>query len=374
MAEQKKKKKFPWGMVIYLASCMAIGVVIGIVMGEMDVDLDVDPLFLIGVMVLFVAAIYLHIIVHEAGHMLFGMLTGYRFLSYRVGSLMWEKGADGKVRFFRYSLAGTGGQCLMSPPEYNGGKYPYVWYNLGGAAVNLLLAALAGALLLLPMGKWMAAALWMLLLTGVLLGLTNGLPLPGNNVNNDGSNLVAISRSPEARRAFWLQMKINEQVAWGKRLRDLPEEYFQPVTPEARKNSMVASMDVMAASRQMDALNFDEAERMMRTLMGDKNVPGIYHNMMTFDLAWCELMADRPGESVEKLEDKAVKQFAKAMKKFPSILRTQYAVALLKEKDDQKAAGIRAQFDKAAQQYPHESEIIGERELMELTAEKAKEA
>lgn len=39
------------------------------------------------------------------------------------------------------TLAGTGGQCLMSPPEYNGGSYPYVWYNLGGVLVNFLLAA-----------------------------------------------------------------------------------------------------------------------------------------------------------------------------------------------------------------------------------------
>ncbi|MBE5803508.1 MAG: M50 family metallopeptidase [Clostridiales bacterium] len=375
MAEQKKKKKFPWGGVIYFAACLLIGAVIGVVLGVSDVDVKVDPVLFIVIMATFIVSLYVHIIVHEAGHALFGMMTGYKFLSYRVGSLMWEKGADGKVRLSRFSLAGTGGQCLMSPPEYNGGDFPYVWYNLGGVAVNFLLSVLAGvALMIFPVGKWVSVALWMLLLTGVFLGLTNIVPIPGGKVNNDGSNILAIGRSTEARRAFWLQMKCNEQIAWGKRPRDLPEEYFAPYPQEARANAMVLSMEVMAANRQMDAMNFDEAERQMLLLMDDQYVPGIYRQLMTFDLAWLEMMNDRPGEMVARLETKEIQQFAKAMKQFPSILRTQYAVSLLRDKDEKKAEDIRVRFNRMAAQYPHESEIAGERELMELTERKAKEA
>lgn len=373
MAEQKKKRKFPWGTVIYILICALIGGVIGVVLGESGADMDFT--MLLGIMALFIVMMYVHIIVHEAGHALFGMLTGYKFLSYRVGSCMWEKGPDGKVRLSRFSLAGTGGQCLLSPLDYNGGNYPYVWYNLGGAAVNILLGALAGVIVLLvPVGRWMSVALWMMLLTGVFLGLMNAIPVPGGHVNNDGSNIVAISRSPEAKRAFWLQMKVNEQIAWGTRLRDLPEEYFKPFPEDARANVMVTTMDVMAANRQMDAMNFDEAERLMQPLMEDKHVMGIYRQLMTFDLAWIELYKGCPGAMTAKLEEKEMQQFAKAMKSFPSVLRTQYAVALLKDKDEKKAADIRAKFDKMAAQYPHESEIIGERELMALTEQKAKEA
>lgn len=370
-AAGRPTKKFPWGTVIYILICAVIGGVIGVVLGESDADMDFTTL--LGIMALFVVMLYVHIIVHEAGHALFGMLTGYKFLSYRVGSFMWEKGADGKVRFSRFSLAGTGGQCLMSPPEYNGGNYPYVWYNLGGGLVNILLGALAGlALLVFPMGKWGSIACWMMLLTGVFLGVTNLIPF--GKMNNDGSNILAISRSPEAKRAFWLQMKVNEQIAWGKRLRELPEEYFAPYPQESRANAMVLSMEVLAASRQMDAMNFDAAQQQMLALMDEKQLPGIYRQLMTFELAWLELMNGRPGDYVGKLEEKESKQFAKAMKNFPSILRAQYALALLQDKDEKKAGAIRAAFDKMAAQYPHESEIIGERELMALVEEKAKEA
>ena len=44
------------------------------------------------------------------------------------------------------------------------------------------------------------------------------------------------------------------------------------------------------------------------------------------------------------------------------------------DKDEKKAADLRAAFDKMAAQYPHESEIAGERELMALVEQKAKEA
>ena len=372
MAEQKKKKKFPWGVVIYLLVCAVIGGCIGVVMGKNDVELDL--MTFVWIMVSVVAAMYVHIIVHEAGHAFFGMLTGYKFLSYRVGSFMWEKGKDGKVKFSRFSLAGTGGQCLMSPPDYNGGDYPYAWYNLGGAVVNILLGLLFGAVLLFHPSDLLNILCWMMLLVGIFLGVSNGMPDPTGKVNNDGSNIVAISRSPEARRAFWLQMKCNEQLAWGTRLKDQPEEYFAPYPPESRANAMVLSMEVFAANRYWDAQEFDKGKEIMLSLVENKHVPGIYRQLMTFELAWLELLSGQPGDMVAKLEKQELQQFAKAMKNFPTILRTQYALALLRDKDEKKAADIRKAFDKMAASYPHQSEIIGERELMDLTEKKAKEA
>lgn len=373
MAEQKKKKKMPWGTVIYIACCAVIGGIIGVALGMADFDMDPGTLF--GIMAAFVVMLYLHIIIHEAGHMVFGLLTGYGFLSYRIGSFMWEKGEDGKVHLSRFAIAGTGGQCLMVPPEYHGGSYPYVWYNLGGAVMNLLVAALAGMVILLcPLGKWGSIILWMLMLVGVLTGLTNGLPIPGNKLNNDGSNAVAISKSPEAKRAFWLQMKTNELGSRNIRLKDMPEEYFAPFPEESRANSMVMTISVMAANRQMDALNFAEAERLMLPLMEDEHVPALYRNLMVFDMAWIELMNDRPGQWMEKLEDKEIKQFAKAMKTYPTVLRTQYAVSLLRDKDEKQAAAYLAAFEKAAAKYPRPADLISEREMLAMTEQKAKEA
>lgn len=85
-------------------------------------------------------AVWLQTILHEAGHLVFGLASGYRFVSFRIGSLMWQKDG-GKLRFCRFQLAGTGGQCLMAPPDLTDGKMPYKLYNLGGALMNLIAAA-----------------------------------------------------------------------------------------------------------------------------------------------------------------------------------------------------------------------------------------
>ena len=94
-------------------------------------------------------SLYVSIIIHEGGHLVFGLLSGYGFSSFRIGNFMWIK-QDGKIKLRRLSLAGTGGQCLMTPPEEKNGKIPVVLYNLGGVIANILLGgifALAYALI-----------------------------------------------------------------------------------------------------------------------------------------------------------------------------------------------------------------------------------
>ena len=54
----------------------------------------------------------------------------------------------------------------------------------------------------------------------------------------------------------------------------------------------------------------------------------------------------------------------KAMKSFSSVIRTEYALALLFEKDTQKAE--ENTFEKVAKTYPYSQDIESERELMRI--------
>ena len=92
-----------------------------------------------------ILAVFVQIILHEGGHLIFGLATGYRFVSFRIGSLTLIK-EKGKFRFKRFSISGTGGQCLLSPPDKPYEQLPYFWYNAGGVLMNLLTAILALAL------------------------------------------------------------------------------------------------------------------------------------------------------------------------------------------------------------------------------------
>ena len=56
----------------------------------------------------------------------------------------------------------------------------------------------------------------------------------------------------------------------------------------------------------------------------------------------------------------------KSMKKYPSILRTEYAIALLYENNVEKANNIKKEFDKISKNYPYQIDIDSEKELILL--------
>ena len=92
--------------------------------------------------------------------------------------------------------------------------------------------------------------------------------------------------------------------------------------------------------------------------------------MLVCDRIYVELIRENRPEALEALRTKDQVKFMKSMKKFPSVLRTEYAYALLAEKDPEKAQKVVEMFEKTARTYPNPNEIEIERELME-TARKA---
>lgn len=372
MADQKKKNgKKLLGIVLYFVICGIIGGAIGVMLTKNDVEFDLAKSILI--VVFFVIAFFLHIIFHEAGHMVAGLMTGYQFLSFRIGSFMWEKQKDGKIHFSRFSIAGTGGQCLMCPPEYNNGDYPYLLYNFGGALMNLIVSVVfAVVAFVIPGALWLKVFLWLMVFVGGVTAIINGVPIQTKTINNDGSNAVTIGKSKAAKRAFWLQMKINEEGANGKRLKDMPEDWFE-VPDDGEQNAMTASIRVFKTNRLMDGLQLEEAETLIRVLSGNQAIPGVYKNLMCFDLAYCELLKGKMDGAAERLKEKDMQVFIKMMKNFPSVIRTQYAVAMLKDQDMQAAEKHLQHFEQMAKTYPRSHELESERDMIHLAQEKTKE-
>jgi len=125
--KQSKKKKFQWQQWLGMGFFMLIGAACGFWMvyfleqnAAADRPVYVELLSLAGMLIGMYAGIFLQLIIHEAGHLVFGMRSGYRFSSFRIGSFMWIREND-KIHCKRMSLAGTGGQCLMCPPELQDG-------------------------------------------------------------------------------------------------------------------------------------------------------------------------------------------------------------------------------------------------------------
>ena len=317
-------------------------------------------------------SLFLHIVIHEAGHLICGYISGYQFYSFRIGSIMWVKDVDtGKILRKKLKVAGTGGQCLMSPPDLVDGQFPVMLYNLGGVIANVAVSALFLGLYFITKDIRIVPMLCMLMvIMGMGTAITNGVPMRLQGIDNDGRNALSMKQDPSAVRSFWIQLKISEQVARGVRLRDMPEEWFVVPDDAAMKHCIHAAVGVFACNRLMDHQWFYEAETLMERLLSMKTgIAGIHRGVMICDLVYCKLLRKESAEKVDALMTPEQKQFLKAMKTFPFAVRTEYVYALLREKDEEKAAKLLETFDEVAKSYPYPSDVESERELMVLAAE-----
>lgn len=378
---KKKKREGEGGRLLGIVIYLLIGAASGLLIVRFidhftgpDVTIG-QEILIFGLLMLSVyAAMLLQIIIHEGGHLVFGLATGYRFSSFRILNWMLVK-EDGKLRFRHLSLAGTGGQCLMTPPDLKDGTMPFLLYNFGGSIMNLLSCLLFGGLsLLFPRDSFFNYFFLVLVLVGAGFAFMNGIPLHMGQVDNDGANALSLLRSRETVRAFWIQMKVNEQISRGMRLSDMPEEWFVLPGEAAMDNGLTAYIGVLAGSRAMDQGRLEEADAMMESLLsGENGISGLHRGLMICDRIFLEVTGKNRPEALEGLLTGEQRKFMKTMKTFPSVLRTQYALALLADRDTRKAQKILKEFDKYAAAYPYPSEIRAEREFLEHARKQAEE-
>lgn len=323
---------------------------------------------IIWILIEFYLAMIIQVIVHEGGHLIAGLMSGYKFASFRILNLMVLK-KNGKFYFKKFSLTGTGGQCLMAPPDMVDGHIPYVLYNLGGAMANVIFSAIIYGIYMAIGGVSDFCIITVII--GLILAILNGIPMHMGEVDNDGYNALSLGKNKAAERDFWIQMKINELTTLGVRLKDMPSEYFDIPVKDDMDNSISATIGVFACCRAMDELDLEKARYIAEKLMKEgSGLIGIHRNMLISEVIFCELLGANDKDLIDRLYEGKFLKYTMAMASNPSILRMRYAYKLFYKENEKEAAEVLKDFEKAAAKYPHESEILGERELIALTKAK----
>jgi len=365
---KKKNKKKEISPVLLTGIGIGLGFALGIfIFDDIPKELDFGQYMLhVGfVLLLFLFSFYIQMIIHEAGHLIAGLLSGYKFSSFRIGSLMLLKTQKG-YSLKKYSLAGTGGQCLLIPPERKpDGSYPYKFYHLGGVLINLLTA-----ILFLSLSKAAAADICRTFLVnlsamGFLCAVINGVPAKISGIATDGYNFINIGKEPFALEAMWRQLKINEAQTEGIRLKNTPAEWFTVPEDASKNNEIISSIVVFSANRAMDELDFAKAKEIISKIRSDYRIIGLYETLLSLDAMTIDIIENGKDADVSALYDKRNKAFLKAMSGFPSVIRTKYAVKLLKENNPDEAGKLKELFEKVAGKYPMSSDIESEQEIME---------
>ena len=324
---------------------------------------DANFLSMIVLLLCFYVGVLIHTVFHEAGHMVFGLLTGYGFVSFRVLRWTWLR-KDGRLIVRKYSLPGTLGQCLLSPPKgyADMADAPYVLYHLGGVIANLFVTAILMGLSLLFSGLYGRIICCGLALAGFFLACSNAIPNEPGKLNNDGRNLLELRRSASARRDMHKQLEITALQADGLRLKEMPEELFEG-DPESAKTSMISAYLFAAkANRCMDRQAFEEANALIDQLTEQDLylTSQIHKSLLRLDQLYLQALAgERP------VPEKRDLKILKAYRALLCVCRTNYALALA-DGDRSKAEAARSDFEKLASDYPYSGDLASEQALLAL--------
>ncbi len=318
----------------------------------------------------FYLALILQVIIHESGHLVCGLISGYKFNMFRIFSFALVKGT-GKIRFKRFGLAGTSGQCLMLPPEEKNGKFPVVLYNLGGIIFNALSGVIFIAIyIIFDMPPVAETCMLVLGISGIGMALQNGLPLRMGIVDNDACNTVALAKNKKAARAFRVQLLIAGGNSDCVRLKDMPAEWFVVPEDEDMENGLVAACGALACNRLVDEHKFDEARDVITHMLEiESGMEPVYRGLLINDLIYIEAISYNRHDVIVNLycEEQQAK-FMKAMKRSVSVMRTEYTLALRCENNIQKAEEILKKFNKLTKNYPYLADLQSERELINIAA------
>ena len=307
----------------------------------------------------------LQLILHELGHLIFGLSSGFRFVSFRVFSLAIYK-KDGKLRFGRYRVAGTLGQCLMYPASDD---TPDRALHLGGVIVNSVTAVLFTLVLILayPILSLRLLSIGMIF-WGVLLALTNGIPQKNGILANDGYNAKASGKDPNKRKLAYNQLRIMAAMTDGKRLHEMPEEWFLCPTENANEPLSVA-IRAMKADRETDLARLDQAKEILLDLAnhGD-NLMEFHLSAILSELLYLEMVGEHRPYVIETLR-RELDRYLKMTQHSFSTLRIEITYHYLFTGDLETVAKLAKKFEKLKKHFPFTGEI--EREELLISYPKA---
>lgn len=324
-----------------------------------------------GVAVFFVAIasllVSLAIIVpiHELGHLICGLLSGYKFVSFRIFNFTLLK-QDGKFRIKKFAIAGTGGQCLLTPPDLPLDEIPTGWYNFGGVLANIILLIITLPFFFLTLNPFVVEALGVFVATDVIMILINGIPMQAGGVGNDGYNMKLLKKNLLSKQGIVNQLRANALIQNGVRPKDMPDHLFLYPEDIDYKNALEVSIPLMHASRLIDRMEYVAALNEIEALYAHKDeIMPLYVKEIACELVFLYLRTGKI-EEADELLDKDLRKYIETYRKMMSSKeRLLVAIALYLDKDKATAQKLYENFKARKDKYLLQGEVKSDLALIE---------
>ena len=348
---------------------MAVGMICGAIAGlfiakfllgnDSSKNKDTALIFaVLDIFTIFIAYI-LGIIIHESGHLVMGLLTGYKFVSFRIGTFTIVK-RDGKLSVNRFKVVGTAGQCLMTHDIVDSPEdIPYFWYHAGGGLFNILTAVIMGSVsLILKDGSQVKTIVSLIAVVSLFIALLNLIPMKLSGVQNDGANILLQLRSPEERKYLLNGLIIAGNMYQGKTLYELPEKLFDGADAAGDLGKVQLAID--KAGRSADLFDFETARDMYERILENDSLVEILANECRCELMFCYIMLGESKEKIDELYDDVKKYIAQTEKFMLSKTLIMYVYYYIYKKDKTNADKYCSLTDTMSENYvcPGEAKAV----------------
>ncbi|MBR3645654.1 MAG: hypothetical protein IKN54_04485 [Lachnospiraceae bacterium] len=317
--------------------------------------------------ILFVVAVFFffHIALHELGHMIGGFISGYKFVSYRIGSIMLAKYDDG-FKIKKFSIPGTAGQCLMEPPVYDK-NFKYKLYFASGVLANVIVVSISTMLMFkfgieTFWGRTMLLATWI----GIYFIITNGIPMKANGIVNDYYNLFFMREEIQIK-SFWETLNINAKMQKGALPSELMEEDIV-ITDEMINGCgdiSIAAKLITISSLYVEKGRYEEAYDLLTKVKNNDDLIDLYKNELQCEQIYFELILQNRKEVIDELYTDKIKRYIITTK--PSMIsrvRLMYAFELLGNNDVEAAKKEKDLFEKMSKNYPNLGDLKLEQKML----------
>ncbi|MDE7419580.1 MAG: hypothetical protein K2N35_05170, partial [Muribaculaceae bacterium] len=312
-----------------------------------------------------VVSIAMIVPIHELGHLICGLLSGYKFVSFRIFNWTFIK-ENGKFRIKKFAIAGTGGQCLLTPPDAPLEKIPTGWYNFGGILANIILLLIVLPFFFLDLNPFVVEALAIFTMTDAIMILLNGIPMQAGGVGNDSYNMKLLKRNLLSKQGIINQLRANALIQNGVRPKDMPEDLFSNPKDINYKNALEVSIPLMYTSCLIDNMEYKAALHEMESLYAHKDeIMPLYVKEIACELAFLYLRTGNV-DRAQTLLDKDLKKYIDAYRKMMSSKeRILVAIALYLDNDKAKALEIYENLKARKDQYLLRGEVESDIALIE---------
>lgn len=169
----------------------------------------------------------IHLLAHESGHLIGGILSGYRLLCLQFGPLNIVRNAKGKLTLMWRSR--LSGQCIMISNQIEAVHFKL--YNLGGVFANILILTLSFVLLYFD-SFYLSLLFIELLFVGVQKAVVNLIPHKTHSIPNDGYVVKLLKQNKAVQQDYAIYLTLYGKLFLGEQINPLDYMYERKVSDD----------------------------------------------------------------------------------------------------------------------------------------------